>query len=101
MYMRSLVVGTAAVFLLVACGSASDSTDAATAPSSPGATAGSAAASPSAEATSVSAATPAPSNAASGSRAQCAAVKKVYTAWAKANTSLTARSLGAAIGAGD
>jgi hypothetical protein len=101
MYMRSVIVGIATVFLLAACDSDSDSSDAAAAPSSPAATASSAAASPSAEATSVAAATPASSSAASGSRAQCAAVKKVYTAWAKVNTSLTARSVDAAIGAGD
>lgn len=103
MYIRSVFVGTAAVLLLAACGSDSDSdsTDAAAAPSSPAATASSAAVSPSAEATSVAAAIPASSSAASGSRAQCAAVKKVFTAWAKASTSLTARRIDAATGAGD
>ena len=101
MHMRSVLAGTATVFLLAACGSNSESSDAAAALSSPAAEASSAAASPSAEATSVAAATPASSSAASGGRAQCAAVKKVYTAWAKTNTSLTARSVDAAIGAGD
>ncbi|WIN01034.1 hypothetical protein ACTOB_002671 [Actinoplanes oblitus] len=101
MYMRSVIAGTVTVFLLAACGSETDSSDAAAVPSSLAATASSAVASPSAGATSVAAATPASSSVASGSRAQCAAIKKVYTAWAKMNTSLTARGVDAAIGAGD
>ena len=103
MHIRSFFVGTAAVFLLAACGSDSDSdsADAAAAPRSPAATASSAAVSPSAEATSVAAPIPASSSAASSNRAQCAAVKKVFTAWAKTNMSLTDRSVNAAIGAGD
>src|SRR5689334_5146144 len=101
MYIRSILVGIATVLLLTACGSDSDSSDAAAAPSSPAATACWPAASPSAEASSVGAATPASSSAASGGRVQCAAVKKAYTTWAKTTTSLTSGGLDAAIEAGD
>ncbi|BCJ48109.1 hypothetical protein GCM10010168_24690 [Actinoplanes ianthinogenes] len=89
MDMRSAVVGTVAVFLLAACSATGGSTDT------------TAAASPSAAATSVAAVTPASSSAASGGLARCAAVKKAYTAWAKANTSLTTRGAGPVIQAGN